>query len=69
VQTGHVTNQVALITILVVLAVVVWFDWLGLADLASARYVRYLSRGAWAVVIVSTFPLGGVLYLTYGRVR
>jgi hypothetical protein len=69
VQTGRVTNQVALITVLVLLAIVVWFDWLCLADLARARYVRHLSRGAWAVVIVATFPLGGVLYLTYGRVR
>ena len=61
------TAQIA--TILVVLAVVVWFDWICLADIARARHVNYLTRQAWALLVVITFPIGGVLYLTYGKVR
>lgn len=62
-------DRVSLITILVVLAVIVWFDWLCLSDLARTRYVRYLTRQQWALVILAIFPIGGVLYLTYGRAR
>jgi hypothetical protein len=64
-----VVDRVSLITILVVLGAVVWFDWLCLSDLARNRYVRYLTRQQWALVILATFPIGGVLYLTYGRAR
>ena len=60
-------DRVSLITILVVLGVIVWFDWLCLSDLARNRYVRYLTRQQWALVILASFPVGGVLYLTYGR--
>lgn len=60
-------DRVSLITIVVVLAAVVWFDWMCLSDLARAPYVRYLTRQQWALVILATFPIGGVLYLTYGR--
>ena len=58
-----------LATILVLVAVMVWFDWYCLADIAKARYVRHLTRQAWALLVVITFPIGGVLYLTYGKVR
>jgi len=64
-----VVDRVSLITILVVLAVIVWFDWLCLSDLARSRSVRYLTRQQWALVILAIFPIGGVLYLTYGRAR
>ena len=62
-------DRVSLITIVVVLGVVVWFDWLCLSDLAANPRVRYLTRQQWALVIVATFPIGGVLYLSYGEVR
>jgi hypothetical protein len=55
------------LTALLLLAVVVWFDWYCLADLARAERVWYLSRGAWAILVVATFPLGGLAYLYYGR--
>jgi hypothetical protein len=64
-----VVDRVSLITIVVVLGVVVWFDWLCLSDLAANPRVRYLTRQQWALVIVATFPIGGVLYLSYGKVR
>ena len=62
-------DRVSLITMLVVLGVIVWFDWLCLSDLARNRTVRCLTRQQWALVILATFPVGGVLYLTYGRAR
>ena len=62
-------DRVSLITMLVVLGVIVWFDWLCLSDLARTRTVRYLTRQQWALVILAIFPIGGVLYLTYGRAR
>jgi hypothetical protein len=58
-----------LVTILVLIAVMIWFDWICLADIAKARHVRYLTPQAWALLVVITFPIGGVLYLTYGKVR
>src|SRR5215475_8495247 len=61
------TAQIA--TILVLLAVVAWFDWICLADIAKARRVNFLTKQAWALLVVITFPIGGVLYLRYGKVR
>ena len=61
------TAQLA--TILVLVAVMVAFDWYCLADIARARYVRRLTKQAWALLVVITFPIGGMLYLTYGKVR
>ena len=55
--------------ILVLIAVMVWFDWVCLADIAKATHVRYLTRQAWALLVVISFPIGGMLYLTYGKVR
>jgi hypothetical protein len=45
----------------------VWFDWYCLSDLAKADRVWYLPRGAWAILVIAIFPLGGLAYLTYGR--
>ena len=58
-----------LATIAILLIVVVWFDWICLADIARATYVRHLTKQAWAILVIATFPIGGVLYLTYGKVR
>jgi hypothetical protein len=62
---------VALITAVVILSVVVWFDRRVLADLASTRDydLRYLNRGTWALIIVCSFPIGPMLYLMYGKDR
>ena len=43
------------------------FDVLCLLDIAQATAVRNLPRQAWAVLCVLTTPLGGLLYLMYGR--
>ena len=38
-------------------------------DLVRARQVRYLPKWAWAVVCLISVPLGGIVYLSIGRVR
>jgi hypothetical protein len=60
---------VALITAVVVLSVVVWFDRRALADLASTSdyRLRYFNRNTWALIIVLSFPVGPLLYLMYGK--
>ena len=40
-----------------------------LIDLARADQVRYLPKWAWAVACLISIPLGGIMYLTVGRVR
>jgi hypothetical protein len=56
---------VALITVVVIMSVVVWFDRRCLADLArtSDRELRYFNRRTWALIIVLSFPIGPMLYL------
>jgi hypothetical protein len=60
---------IALITAVVLLSVVVWFDRRCLADLAqtSDRDLRYFNRNTWALLIVLSFPVGPVLYLMYAK--
>jgi hypothetical protein len=57
------------LTMIVVLTVVVWFDLRCLADLSQSPTPRLLTRQAWALLILITFPLGGILYLVYGKRR
>jgi hypothetical protein len=38
-----------------------------LVDVWRAEEVRYLPRWAWAIVCLISVPLGGVLYLAFGR--
>jgi hypothetical protein len=40
-----------------------------LVDLARAGQVRWLPKWAWAVICLVSVPLGGVVYLSVGRVR
>lgn len=37
-----------------------------LYDLARSQ-VRYLPKWAWAVICISSIPLGGIVYLLVGR--
>lgn len=56
-------------------AAVAWliarFEMYCLADLARAGdwELQYLTRPAWAAVILLMIPVGGILYLLYGRPR
>lgn len=46
-----------------------WFAWTCLADLARTpdEQLRLFPRMAWAILIVVTMPLGGILYLMYAK--
>ena len=63
------TTTIVLITAVVTLSVVVWFDRRCLADLAhtSDRDLRVFDRRTWALLIVVSFPIGPMLYLLYGK--
>jgi hypothetical protein len=65
--------QHALIALVIAVAIVavVRFEVFCLRDLAKAedQEQRYLSRSAWVVVIAVSIPVGGILYLFYGRTR
>lgn len=43
------------------------FDALCLADVARAGQVRYLPKWAWALICLAQTPLGGIIYLSIGR--
>lgn len=58
-----------LFPVLVVLALVICFDGFCLIDLARAREVRYLPKWGWALACLVQSPLGGIMYLSAGRVR
>ncbi len=53
---------------LVPLVVGVGFVVYCLTDLARARNVRYLPKWAWALICVVSVPLGGIIYLSIGRI-
>ena len=59
----------ALISVLAIGALIVWFDLRCLADLrqTSDRRLRYFNRDTWALLIVFAFPFGPFLYLAYGK--
>ena len=38
-------------------------------DLARAEQVRYLPKWLWAIVCLISIPLGGILYLAFGKAR
>jgi hypothetical protein len=64
-MTGAMLSGV--LAMLAVLTVVVWFDLRCLADLNRSATPRLLTREAWALLILITFPVGGILYLMYGK--
>lgn len=46
----------------------VCFDGFCLVDIARAADVRYLRKWAWVVICLAQCPLGGIVYLSIGRV-
>jgi hypothetical protein len=53
----------------VVLLFCVGFEGFCLVDLARAKEVRYLPKWGWLIVSLISIPLGGIVYLSIGRVR
>ena len=62
-------QPVTIVLVVAVFGLALWFAGSCLADLARTPedQLRVFPRLAWAVLIVVTIPLGGVLYLLYGR--
>jgi hypothetical protein len=50
-------------------AVALRFVWICLSDLARTpdEQLQLFPRTAWALLIVAVIPLGGILYLQYGK--
>lgn len=65
--------EAAAVAVLVIAAVVVIarFEVLCLRELdqTADTQLQYLTRPAWAAVIILTIPLGGIAYLCFGRIR
>jgi hypothetical protein len=55
--------------VIVLVVMAVCFDSFCLVDLARARQVRYLPKWLWALACLVQSPLGGIMYLSAGRVR
>jgi hypothetical protein len=60
------SGSFAPIALLLVAAV---FEGYCLVDCARSREVRYFSQWTWALIMLVTLPVGGILYLVYGKVR
>jgi len=54
---------------ILVLLVAIGFEVVCLVDLARAEEVRYLPKWGWLIVSFISIPLGGIVYLVFGRVR
>lgn len=67
------TAQYTLIALLVVVCMVpiVRFEMLCLKDLAqrSDQELSYLTRAGWTTAIAIAIPLGGIFYLSFGRMH
>jgi hypothetical protein len=63
------TDALTLIALAALLTIAVMFARSCLADLARTpdEQLRILPRSGWAFLIIFTIPIGGILYLTYGR--
>jgi hypothetical protein len=57
----------AVLAAIVILAVA--FEAFCLADLYRAGGVRYLPKWAWAAICLISIPIGGIVYLSIGKVR
>ena len=60
-------HELTLLAVLVAIAGVLRFEVFCLDDVLHAPYVRTLPREAWIALCVLLIPLGGLLYLLYGR--
>lgn len=49
--------------------VVLTFEVFCLVDVFRSERVRFLPRWVWALIILISVPLGGIIYLVVGRQR
>ena len=59
-------SAVPVVLLGVVLLAFVVYCWV---NLARAEQVRYLPKWLWAIVCLISIPLGGILYLAFGKAR
>jgi hypothetical protein len=59
----------SLIGIVAVIVLAAQFVRFCLRDLQNATVVNVFSPQVWTFLIIMTIPIGGLLYLTYGRAR
>ncbi len=57
------------IPVLILVGCMIYVDLVCLRDIASAPAVRNLTRQQWAIICLVTFPVGPMLYWTYGKMR
>jgi hypothetical protein len=60
-------HELVIVAVLVAIVGVLRFEMFCLDDILHAGYVRGLTRPAWIVLCVLMIPIGGILYLFYGR--
>ncbi len=58
----------SLLPLVLFVPLAIGFDAYCLRDIARATEVRYLRKWVWALICLAQSPLGGILYLTIGRV-
>jgi hypothetical protein len=55
--------------LLLIVPLGIGFDAYCITDIVRAADVRYLRKWVWALICLAQMPLGGILYLTIGRIR
>jgi hypothetical protein len=52
---------------LIGIVLAIGFDYLVLTDIAQSPHTNVLPPRVWALICIFSTPLGGLLYLMYGR--
>jgi hypothetical protein len=68
-ERGLMVSPGTILTVTLVLVLAIVFDAYCLADLAKADVVLRFPPSVWAGIIIISTPMGGLFYLTFGRVR
>ena len=63
----HLQHELVIVAAIIAIVGVLRFEMFCLDDILHAEYVRGLTRSAWIVLCLLMIPIGGILYLFYGR--
>jgi hypothetical protein len=61
------THELEILAVVGVIAGILRFEVFCLDDVLHAPYVRTFPREVWIALCVLMIPVGGILYLRYGR--
>jgi hypothetical protein len=69
--TAYLETAVVAMIVIAMILVLVRFELYCLADIRQTpdHAFRYLSRQGWVLVCLISIPIGGILYLRFGRYR